>query len=133
MPPVDAGVEERDRDRASVEAGEGEVRVADGGSQRPALERRRGDRSRVGDAHGIDALHRVVALEQRHGGRVERRREPREHMCEQQVRVDRDALQLEARAKQPDLREHAARPVLLLLRRCDAAVILDTLRERRRF
>ena len=129
---IDAGVEKRDRDAAPVVARQRQVRVADGRSERTALERVRRDRRRIRDANRIHALHGAVALEQRDGRRVERRREAREHAREAELRMDLDALDLEPRAKEALLREDAARPGPLLLRRRDAAVRGDAIRERRR-
>ena len=63
---VDAGVEQRDRDAAPVEARQRRLRPpAHARPERPALEHARGDGGRVGGAHRVDALDLRRALEQR--------------------------------------------------------------------
>ena len=75
--PVDAGVEERDRDSAAVEARQHDLRAMRSAARELVLgQELRGDRRWVGDARRIDAGHLGLPFQQRDRLGVERGREP---------------------------------------------------------
>ena len=94
---VHAGVEQRDRDPAAVEARQASFgAVGRTRRDRPALEALRGDRRGVGGTHRIDAPNVPGALEQGDAARVERRREARQDARVAVLRPDPDSLRRQA-------------------------------------
>ena len=98
MGDVDAGVEQRDRDPAPVEAGNpGLLRSPSAARlERLAAQLIRRERGRIGRTDGIHARHVTVALEQRERPAVDRGREAVEG-----ARVDEVGDELDPLARQP--------------------------------
>jgi hypothetical protein len=96
VPRVDARVEERDRNAASVEAGQDEVGSPPATRREGrALELRLGNRRRVGGADGVNAAHVRCPFDERDRPRVERGREPVDHARVRELGRDAHPLQVE--------------------------------------